>query len=483
MKALRLPTWLRRDVLAPYHAGAARLFVLHGATHDLHPCGDAFLPIPDVLRALLARRPDTLVVDASARPRPASAVVLSEFDRLATFLEAAPHALVIVVARDPAAIPAQIVATRVAVPLPDEELRAAYLDHLARGSGGVRAADVAVLARETGGLPLQRLRELAARAAADGGTFGPETLQQNRLAVLRAEYGDVLEIVEPRHGLEAVGGLAEARHELSAIAALLRRGERIAVPQGVMLMGPPGTGKSFLAECFAHDCGLLAVRFRPLRDMYQGQSERNQERAFAAIRALAPVVVIVDEADEAEGGGDREQGDGDGGVGSRMRGAALAFWGDGTLRGRVLRLDITNRPDRIDAALRRSGRTDVKIPILMPDGPARAQILASAVRRHRIPAAEIDWRRFARRGVGFTGSDLELAVSTAYRFAREAGEDMLTAARLEAAFDDLLPAQRDQRTIDRMTVLALDECRQKRLLPRGHERIRKAAEERLAQRS
>ena len=87
----------------------------------------------------------------------------------------------------------------------------------------------------------------------------------------------------------------------------MRRGLTSAAPLGIILMGPPGTGKSYLAECFAKECGMLCVRFRPLRGMYVGQSERNQEKAFAAIRALAPVVVIVDESDQAEGG-NRDQG-------------------------------------------------------------------------------------------------------------------------------------------------------------------------------
>ena len=93
----------------------------------------------------------------------------------------------------------------------------------------------------------------------------------------------------------------------------MRRGLTSAAPMGIILMGPPGTGKSYLAECFAKECGMLCVRFRPLRQMYVGQSERNQEKAFAAIRALAPVVVIVDESDQAEGGS-RDQGAGDSGV-------------------------------------------------------------------------------------------------------------------------------------------------------------------------
>jgi len=216
---------------------------------------------------------------------------------------------------------------------------------------------------------------------------------------------------------------------------------------------------------------MLAVRFRPLRQMYVGQSERNQEKAFGAIRALAPVVVIVDESDQAEGS-NRDQGGGDSGVAERMRASAFNFWGEPSLRGRVLRIDITNRVDLIDPAMRRSGRTDVKIPILMPDEDARRQIFEVVVRKHKLQSAITDYRSFAARTAGYTGSDIELAVTTAYRFALRAGAPALTEANLGAALDDLIPAARDQAAVDRMTLMALDECRNKRLLPRNHEQIR-----------
>jgi ATP-dependent 26S proteasome regulatory subunit len=369
------------------------------------------------------------------------------------------------------------------VPRPDLTARAAFLVEARARRPALRwDMETPQVAAETGGLSLEQIEDILQRAEGSASALDRAAIVARKIELLRQEYGEVLEILEPKHDLSAVGGLEHAVRELKEIADIMRRGLFSAAPMGIVLMGPPGTGKSYLSECFAKECGLLCVRFRPLRQMYVGQSERNQEKGFAAIRALSPVIVIVDESDQAEGGS-RDQGGGDSGVTERMRGAAFNFWGDNSLRGKVLRIDITNRIDLIDAAMRRSGRTDVKIPILMPDEAARAQIFEVTLRKHRIPSAVKDFQALARRTAGFTGSDVELAVTTAWRFALRDGATALTDAHLAQALDDLLPTLRDQATIDRMTLLALDECRNKRLLPRNAEAIRTEIEERRAGRS
>lgn len=368
----------------------------------------------------------------------------------------------------------------VAVPRPALAARAAFARFLReRHPGADWRLTPEELAAATGGLSLVQIEDVLQRTQGARQPLTREAIVERKIDLLRQEYGDVLEILAPRYDLSAVGGLDHAVRELREVADLMRRGLVSAAPMGIMLMGPPGTGKSYLAECFARECGMLGVRFRPLRQMYVGQSERNQEKAFAAIRALAPVVVMVDESDQAEGGS-RDQGSGDSGVTERMRASAFGFWGDSSLRGRVLRIDITNRVDLIDSAMRRSGRTDVKIPILMPDEEARAQIFAVTVRKHGLASTVPDYGPFARRTAGFTGSDIELAVTTAWRFALREGAAALSEGALGAALDDLLPTARDQKTIDRMTLLALDECRNKRLLPRNHEQIRREIEARQA---
>jgi AAA+ superfamily predicted ATPase len=364
----------------------------------------------------------------------------------------------------------------VAVPRPDLAARTEFVRALRDRYPGVDwRMTPEELAAETGGLALVQVEDILQRTQGSRQPLSRESIVDRKIDLLRQEYGEVLEILAPRFDLSAVGGLEHAVGELKEVADIMRRGLFSAAPMGIMLMGPPGTGKSYLAECFAKECGMLCVRFRPLRQMYVGQSERNQEKAFAAIRALAPVVVIVDESDQAEGGS-RDQGSGDSGVTERMRAAAFNFWGDSSLRGRVLRIDITNRADLIDSAMRRSGRTDVKIPILMPDEQARAQIFAVAVKKNKLASSVTDYAPFARRTAGFTGSDIELAVTSAWRFALRDGKTALTDAALGVALDDLLPTTRDQKSIDRMTLLALDECRNKRLLPRNHEEIRREIE-------
>jgi hypothetical protein len=338
------------------------------------------------------------------------------------------------------------------------------------------------LGAETGGLSLVQIEDMVQRARGARTPLARGSILERKIDLLRQEYGDVLEILQPRHDLSAVGGLDHAVGELREIADIMRRGLYAAAPLGIILMGPPGTGKSYLAECFAKECGMLCVKFRPLRGMYVGQSERNQEKAFAAIRALAPVVVIVDESDQAEGG-NRDQGSGDSGVTERMRAGAFNFWADNALRGKVLRIDSTNRVDLIDSAMRRSGRTDIKIPILMPDPVARRQIFEVVVRKHKLASTIADYTPFAERTDGYTGSDIELAVTTAYRFALRDGAKGITDTHLAAALDDLLPTSRDQAGIDRMTILALDETRNKRLLPRNHEQLRREIESRRQSRA
>jgi hypothetical protein len=178
----------------------------------------------------------------------------------------------------------------VAIPRPELEARTAYAEYLREREPGLDwQLTPEQLGAETGGLALVQIEDIAQRARAAKLPLDRDAIVSRKIDLLRQEYGDVLEILQPKHGLAAVGGLEHATSELREVADIMRRGLYSAAPMGIVLMGPPGTGKSYLAECFAKECGMLCVRTKPLRQMYVGQSERNQEKAFSAIRALAPV--------------------------------------------------------------------------------------------------------------------------------------------------------------------------------------------------
>src|SRR5262249_34899678 len=149
---------------------------------------------------------------------------------------------------------------------------------LSERSEGIRwEMTPAQLAAETGGLGLVQMEDILQRARGESGVLSRASIVARKMDLLRQEYGEVLEILDAKHDLSAVGGLDHATRELREVADIMRRGLYSAAPMGIILMGPPGTGKSYLAECFAKECGMLCVKFRPLRQMYVGQSERNQE--------------------------------------------------------------------------------------------------------------------------------------------------------------------------------------------------------------
>ena len=365
----------------------------------------------------------------------------------------------------------------VQIPKPEQDDRKLYIDFLIAHNPALKLELTAEeFAHHTQGLSLNQIEDIVLRATSEGNRITTDSVLERKVEILEQEYGQVLEIIRPKYGLDSVGGLDYAVRELKEISEIMKKGLTSAAPMGVILMGPPGTGKSYLAECFARECGLLCVKFKPLRDMYVGQSERNQERAFSAIRALAPVVVMVDESDQQQSA--RNSSSGDSGVSERMRAQSFEFWGDQSLRGKVLRIDLTNRVDLIDSAMRRSGRTDTKIPILMPGTEARKQILEVLAKRYGFKTEVQDFQPYADKTEGFSGADLQLVLTTAYRFASlEANYEadiLIKKEHLDRALEDFIPTSRDQESIDEMTLIALNECRSRRLLPPGHEQIRES---------
>lgn len=292
-------------------------------------------------------------------------------------------------------------------------------------------------------------------------------IAKRKREILERECFGLVEFVEPAHGFEVVGGMEEVKKDLLVIAESIREGRTSRVPMGILFTGPMGTGKTFVAEAFAKECGLTTIKLKNFRSKWVGATEGNLEKILNVIRAIGQVVVIIDEGDRAFGNTD---GDGDGGTSSRVIARIKEFMSDTSNRGRILFLVMTNRPDKLDVDLKRAGRLDRKIPFLYVQTPEEVEMVAKALLRKNKIKTEVDLTTirdgFSSKLVGYSNADIEAVILLANEdAARESGSDasVLESHFLRAAVD-YFPS-RDAELLDYMELLAVFESSSRRLLP------------------
>jgi SpoVK/Ycf46/Vps4 family AAA+-type ATPase len=292
-------------------------------------------------------------------------------------------------------------------------------------------------------------------------------IAKRKREILERECFGLVEFVEPGHGFEVVGGMDEVKKDLLVIAESIREGRTSRVPMGILFTGPMGTGKTFVAEAFAKECGLTTIKLKNFRSKWVGATEGNLEKILNVIRAIGRVVVIIDEGDRAFGNTD---GEGDGGTSSRVIARIKEFMSDTSNRGRILFLVMTNRPDKLDVDLKRAGRLDRKIPFLYVQTPEEVELVARALLKKNKIKTDVDVASiregFSSKLVGYSNADIEAVLLLANEdAARESGGDApVLASHFQRAAIDYFPS-RDVELLEYMELLAVFESSSRRLLP------------------
>ncbi len=320
--------------------------------------------------------------------------------------------------------------------------------------------NIADFAHATQGMSFRQIAEIFTQTLKTGETISLKFVKDRKKIILNNEYGELLEIVEAQQGFEDIGGLAHVKkYFCETVLSAIKSGEYRLVPMGVYLMGPPGTGKTALVEALAKEAEFNFIKTKNIRSMWVGESEARMQKFIYALRSLTPVVVMNDEADLADA--QRDAPKGDSGVSERLMKMWMEFLSDPRIRGKVVVISCTNRPDRIDPALKRSGRGDQRILIPMPSVAELPDIFKVMFKRHKIPTNVAEFLPFAEKVNGLSGADVEMIVLNAFRFASGRTVDE---ALLHRAIDDFIPSA-SQSAIDYMTLVSLLECSSRSLLP------------------
>ncbi len=248
-----------------------------------------------------------------------------------------------------------------------------------------------------------------------------------------------------------VAGEDEAKDSLKEIVEYLHDPSKYreigaTMPKGILLVGPPGTGKTMLAKAVAGEANVpfFSMSGSEFVEMFVGMGASKVRDLFKQAKEKAPCIVFIDEIDaigkkrdgQLGGNDEREQ---------TLNQLLTEMDGFEENTG-VIILAATNRPESLDPALTRPGRFDRRIPVELPDLKGREDILKVHAKKIRV-AQEVDWNKIARMASGASGAELANIVNEAALRAVRDGRQYATQADLEESIEVVIAGYQKKNAI------------------------------------
>lgn len=351
--------------------------------------------------------------------------------------------------------------------LPDEKERERYINDILndKNRGYTYESDISnnLFSKLTAGLSLINIEDIILQAN-DEGKLTKKMILDRKKELIRKEYSEIIELYDTDgYGLKDFAGQDHIKgYFQDVVIDAIKEDNLEIVPKGVLLMGPPGTGKTYFSRCLAGDAGINFVEFKmsKILDKWVGEAEKNLEKAFSVFRALAPVGVFIDEVDQALSRGDNDSNS----VSKNLFGMFLSELSKAENRGRIVWLGATNYPNRLDDAFKRSGRFDKKIPFFAPEELERSEVFKIHLNKTRTSVSDdVDTLVLAKRTEGYTQAEIENIVVKALELTQRRKLESINQETLLQALDYMLTAQ--SKNIKEMEDIALKECNDLELLP------------------
>ena len=363
---------------------------------------------------------------------------------------------------------------KVTIPFPGAMVRTQFLEFL-------EAKDMLLLERGlnperignmTSGLNLLNLNQLVAESYQEDKPITLEYLRDRKRTIIENEAAGLLEFVETGHDLSLVSGHSFVKKRFQSASRALKLGRTDVLPMGYLIAGPVGTGKTFLVSAFAGEIGIPMVKLRNFRSKWQGATESNLEKVLNILKAMAPVAVMIDEADAFLGDRDSV---GDSGTSSRVFAQIANFMGNTDYRGKIIWFLITCRPDLLPIDLKRQGRAEEHLALFYPEtAEDRIDLFRTLQKKLDIKVKDFSLSDVFK-GIKFdmSGADIEAILVRAKMCASMDNRAIVTREDLDSTIRDFVPPAYPYE-IELQNLVAVLECTSREMVPAKYQKMERS---------